>query len=171
MATWNPWEIPVDAVVLQGVVTPGIASIENAKRIFKWDQVASYGLDSAIAIYRGRMPVAFDIVIKLHNPQEYAEWGLFRQLVLDPPKPGGKARDIGHPYLVELGVMACVIGEVGQPVDDGTGIFTVRISALEWKRPRMALAKPDGAAAKNESTDPADKLIDSLVSQVQELAK
>jgi hypothetical protein len=67
--------------------------------------------------------------------------------------------------------MACVIGEVGQPVDDGTGIFTVRISALEWKRPRMALAKPDGAAAKNESTDPADKLIDSLVSQVQELAK
>lgn len=172
MATWNPWDQPVDTVILRGVAAPGIASIENAKRVFKWDQVAGYGADFAIAIYRGKLPVAFDIVIKLHTPAEYAAWGDFRNIVLTPPALGNpKALDIGHPFLYELGVTSCVIGEVSQPVDDGTGAWTVRISALEWKRPRLALAKPDGGAAKEEQQDLRDKLMDQLVGQIQELAK
>lgn len=172
MATWNPWDLPVDRVVIRGALSPGVASIENAKRVFKWDQVASYGADAAIAIYRGRLPVAFDIVIRLTTREEYAAWGPFREILLTPPSPGNlKALDIGHPFLYELGVMACVIGEVGQPVDDGTGIYTVRISAIEWRRPRPALATPDGAASKGEPEDANAKLIDQLVGQIQELAK
>lgn len=173
MPTWNPWEIPVDKVVLRGALTPGLAEIKNCAREHKYDRIAGYGQDSAIAIYRGRPPAGFDIVIRLLTPADYADWGVFRQIVLTPPKlgPGAKAFDIFHPFLLELNITACVIEKVGVPENDGTGIYTVVISCVEWRRPKLALSKPAAADAKPADTDPTDKLINGLVGQLQELAK
>jgi hypothetical protein len=168
---WNPWDSPVDAVVLRGRLTPGVAAIENLKRVFKWDQVAMHGADAAIAIYRGKPPATFDIVIKLHNPEEYEAWSVFRQVVLTPPRPDGKALDIGHPFLFEMGIRSCVIAECGQPIDDGTGIWTVRISCVEFAKPRMALAKPDASGTKPAIPEPADVVIAALLGQIQEYAR
>lgn len=173
MATWNPWDLPVDKCVLRGALTPGLAEIKNCKREHKYDRIAGYGQDSAIAIYRGRPPAGFDIVLTLLTPADYAEWQTFRAIVLTPPTLGPKAKafDVFHPFLLELNITACVIEAVGVPENDGHGIYTVTISCVEWRRPRLALAKPDAAAAKPADTDQGDQLINKLVNQVQELAK
>lgn len=171
---WDPWTGPVDKAILRGTLTPGVAEVTNCKREHKYDRIASYGQDSAIAIYRGRPPAGFDIVLQLLTPQDYAEWQVFREIVLTPPAigPNSKALDVWHPFLAELGITACVVESVTIPEDDGTGIWSVTISCVEWKRPKLVLAKPEAATADAaQNTDPMDILIGNLAFQVQEYAK
>lgn len=171
--SWNPWDLPVDKAVLRGALTPGLCEIKNCKREHKYDRIAGYAQDSAIAIYRGRPPAGFDIVLTLCTPQDYADWQVFRAIVLAPPLigPRSKAYDIFHPFLAELAIMACVIEAVGVPENNGNGIYTVTISAVEWKRPKIALTKLDAATAAPADTDPGDKIINKLVEQLDQLAK
>lgn len=170
---WNPWDLPVDKCVLRGALSPGLAEIKNCKREHKYDRIAGYAQDSAIAIYRGRPPAGFDIVLTLCTAADYTDWQAFRDIVLAPPPrgPSGKAYDVFHPFLLELGIMACVIESVGVPENNGNGLYTVTISAVEWRRPKQALSKPEAATAKPADTDPGDIIINKLVNQLGELAK
>lgn len=169
---WNPWEVPIDKCILRGAVSPGLAEIRNCKREHKYDRVAGYAQDSAIAIYRGRPPAGFDIVLTLITPKDYADWQTFRAIALSAPiGPNSKALDVYHPFLAELGIMACVIEAVSIPENNGNGLYTVTISAVEWKRPKPALAKPDAASAAPAGADKFDLIIEQLTGQYNELAK
>lgn len=170
---WNPWDVPINKCVLRGVVSPGLCEIKNCSREHKYDRVASYGQDSAIAIYRGRPPAGFDIVLTLLTPADYADWQTFRAIALTPPVgANSKALDVYHPFLAELGIAACVIEKVGVPENDGTGLYTVTISAVEWKRPKPVLEKPDAATSEQQApVDPYEILIGNLGHTLHEYSK
>jgi hypothetical protein len=70
-----------------------------------------------------------------------------------------------------LEVKSAIVTDVSQPEADETGVFTIRVSMIEFRRPKLSLAAPAAAEEKPQSTDPVDKYIEQLTSQVQELAK
>jgi hypothetical protein len=170
---WDPWSTPFDTVVIAGQTTPGVATITGCERLHKYDVVAGYGASGGATIYRGSPPIPFGIEIRLNTPEEYAAWGDFRNAVLKPPSvgPNSKALDVFHPFLAELGVSSCVIEKVSVPENDGTGVWTVKISAIEWRRLKLTLANPEAAKGKTEEPEtPTVKYINQLTNQLQRLA-
>jgi hypothetical protein len=170
---FNPWDTPEDKVLLRGVLSPGLARIENCARTFDYDHVRGYGTAGATAIYRGKPPLTFDIVLTLLTNQDWGEWVSWREIVLTPPAgPNAKAPSIQHPFLAQFGVGACVIESVSKPQDNGYGALEITIKCTEWTdRKRLALAKPIAATAEAPAKTPEEIYIEHLTGQVQELAK
>jgi hypothetical protein len=165
---YNPHDLPVDFVLLRGVSTPGIASIEKAAREIKVDEVAGYGASGAVTVVHGRKLAHFDIVVTLTTPADWNEWDSFKEVVLTMPTgPNAKALDVWHPWLVMLDVRACVVSAVSQPEDDGTGAFRIRVSCVEFRRPKQQLAVPASAEQKPAAQDPVEIYIGKLTDQLQ----
>jgi hypothetical protein len=169
---YNPHTLPIDFVIVRGLPTPGVGTIQRAKRTIKVDEIGGYGVSGSVLVVHGRRLVPFDIVIKLTTPEDWAEWDNFKSVVLTMPSGiNAKALDVWHPWLVMLEVKSAIVTDVSQPEDDGTGVFTITISMIEFRRPKLTLASPVAAEQKPASTDPVDKYIEQLTNQVQELAK
>ena len=79
-----------------------------------------------------------------------------------------RALDIWHPHLEALGIRSCVVEDLLQPVQDERGEWTIEIRFLEYRRPRVALARPQGS--QQRTTDPVDRYIEQHSTPVQELA-
>lgn len=167
---WNPWDQPIDTVVLAGQYTPGTAVI-TGECVHKYDIVTGYGSAGGVTIFRGTPPIPFGIEIRLITPEEYEAWVAFRTAVLKPPSvgPNSKALDVFHPFLCELGIKSCVVEKVSVPENDGTGVWTVKIACIEYRKPKLALASPEASkpGAEEEPTDPVDRYIDKLGGKAQ----
>ena len=169
---WDPYTLPIDFVIVRGLPTPGVATIQRAKRTVKVDEIGGYGVSGSVLVVHGRRLVPFDIVVRITTPEEWAEWENFKSVVLTMPSGiNAKALDVWHPWLQGLEVKSAVVTDVSQPEDDGTGALTITISMIEFRKPKLALAAPLAAEQKPQSTDPVDQYIDKLVGQVQELAR
>jgi len=168
---FDPFVTPIDHFLLSGQKSPGTARIVGASSPRKWDERAGYGLSGSFSVYLGRRLAKFDAVITLVDSADWAAWQAFKPLV--DRAPNGKrprALDIWHPWLADLDIKAAGVEDVLQPdePDDGSKIITIKF--IEFRAPRITLAKPE-AASRKESNDPVDKLIEKLTDQVQELAK
>jgi hypothetical protein len=169
---YNPHDLPIDFVIVRGVPTPGTATVQRAKRSIKVDEIGGYGVSGSILVVHGRRLVAFDIVVKLTTPDEWAEWDNFKEVVLTMPSGiNAKALDVWHPWLSMLDVRSAIVTDVSQPEDDGTGVFTITISMIEFRRPKQQLATPAAADQKPAEQDPVEIYIGKLTNQLQELAK
>jgi hypothetical protein len=172
MAAYDPFVTPIDYVLLAGRKSPGIATLEGATDKRAWDVRAGYALSGAVTVFRGREISRFTVKIHLIEAQDWIDWDAFKPLVQRPPygtRP--KALAIWHPWLETLDISSVGVEEVGQPEEaDDTGHYVVPIKFLEYRQPKLALAKPE-AAQQKQSDDPYDKMIDKLSSQFQELAK
>lgn len=178
---FDPILTPIDKVLLaydpprgQQVAwqrSPGIAWVEGASAEDRWDQRQGYGLSGSFPIYFGTKLSEFSIYLLLLTSQDWTDWASWSQLIARPPagtRP--KALAIYHPWLAELGIGACVVKKRYQPTPSDAGGHTIQIDCLQWRKPQIALSKPD-AAKTNASTDPIDAKIEALTAQVQELAK
>lgn len=169
---WNPYDLPVDIAIVRGMPTPGISTVQRAKRSIKVDEIGGYGVSGSVLVVHGRKLVPFDIVVTLRTPEEWSEWENFKAVVLTMPSGiNAKALDVWHPWLVMLGVKSAIVTDVSQPEDDGTGVLTITISMIEFRRPQLSLSAPVAADQKPPSTDPVDIYIGKLTNQLQELAK
>ncbi len=167
--SWDPNTDPVDFVMLGGKRSPGLAEIVNADSPRRWDERKGYGLSGAIIIFRGVMLSHFVIRLTLVTSQDWADWYAWKPIVDKPPfgtRP--KALDIVHPITEGLGIKACGIENVGQPVQSDDGLWLVDIKCIEYRRPEIALAKPE--ASKAAPLDPIDQRIEALTKQYQDLA-
>lgn len=182
MATqFDPLQTPIDKVLLaydppngQQVawqVSPGIGRVEGAGTHQKWDQRQGYGLAGSFPIYFGDKLAEFDIVLRLYTSHDWSDWASWSALVAKPPRgTRPKALAVYHPWLAMVDIGACVVTDVMQPEEIDNGGYEITIKCLQWRKPKIALSKPD-AAKTNASTDPVDAKIEALTAQVQELAK
>lgn len=88
------------------------------------------------------------------------------------PTPFGerpRALEIWHPILEDLSIRAVVVEDVSQPEQTGHGEWTIKISLIEYRPPMLALARPEGAQARPQVTDPYDREIEGLTNQLQAL--
>jgi len=68
-----------------------------------------------------------------------------------------------------LKIKSVGVVDVGQPYQSDDGEWTIEVKFIEYRRPKITLAKPE--AAKATPTDPYDRIIDSLDQQIKEAAK
>jgi hypothetical protein len=166
---WNPIDAPINYILLTGQKSPGIADVEGASSPRKWDERNGYGLSGSTVVFTGLGLAKFVVRLRFYTAEHWAAWAVWQPLVAKPPMGSRpRALDIWHPHLEELGIKSVVVEDVSQPKQTADGEWTVEIKFIQWRRPKLALAKPEGSQAK--PTDPYDQLIERLTTQVQELA-
>lgn len=152
---FDPNITPIDYFMLADQRSPGVARIEKANSPRNWDQRNGYGWSGSFPVFTGLKLSEFDAIIELWSTDDWAAWEDFRPLVAKPPygkRP--KALKIWHPWLAELGIKSAVIFDVLQPQRIGeTGGWSRTIQLLEWRQPKIALAKP-ASADKPKALDP-----------------
>lgn len=167
---WNPLDQPVDYIKLSGQRSPGLAEVSGGSSPLKWDERGGWGLSGSTLVFRGVGLAKFTVRVKLYTADDWAAWDAWRPLVSKPPL-GSRARahDIWHPLLEQLEVKAAVVEEVSQPEQTNDGEWTITIKFIEFRKPKVALAKPDSAKA--TPADPIEtQIIQPLVNQFNALA-
>lgn len=166
---WNPLVAPVDYIKLSGERSPGLAEVYGGSSPRKWDERGGYGLSGSTLVFRGVGLAKFSVRLKLYTEEDWAAWTAWKALVDKPPLgTRARAQDIWHPLLEQIGVTSAVVEEVSQPEQGEAGEWVITIKFIEYRRPKVALAKPEGAKA--TPADPVDQVIERLANQVQELA-
>lgn len=171
--TWNPLDEPADKVWVSQRWTPGLAEIDGANSPRNWEELPGYGWSGALLRFKGIGLAHFTIRLRLVTSEDWVEWSIFKPLV-DKPPLGRRPRslDVWHPLLVDQGIYAFVVEDLGQPSQTEDGIWTIEIKCIEWRMPKYSLSEPQGAQA--TPVDPYEVKIGELlgtVKQLDELAK
>ena len=167
--SFQPLKSPIDYFLLAGVKSPGLATIERASSARTWDERKGYGLSGATTVFRGVRLAHFVAKIRLYTDTDWADWSSFAVMLAKPPI-GERPRqlEVWHPILEDLGITACGVEELKQPVQTADGEWTVEVAFIEYRKLAPALSVPDGAQA--APTDPIDRHIEDLAAQVQALS-
>ena len=174
---WNPIYEPCDYILLSGQESPGIAEVVEPNSPRNWDVQKGYGFSGAICRFTGRDLARFSVNFQLFDLRDWINWYAWAPIPLKMPRrrfPGGDgttgkgdsgALDIWHPLLEQLEIKRVVVEDVIAPQQTDNGVWTAKIKFLEFRQPKFALAKPEGAEA--TPVDPVDQYIDELTSEVQ----
>lgn len=157
--TWNPIDTPIDFFALSGQQSPGYGTVENAEAERDWDEVKGYGWSGGFSRFKGRKLARFNLIVRLETPEHWNQWAFFKPLIAKPPfgkRP--KSLDVWHPWLEEIDVRSCVVLKDVAPAPTDAGIWTFKIPMLEWRAPKLTLAKPIGPE-ETKSTDPFEQII------------
>lgn len=141
-------------------LSPGLCTIEGAALINKWDVRAGYGVIGGTAWFIGTELSEFSTTFYLYDDLDWADWDeLAPQLRTRQRTPSWRGLDIEHPILREVGITACVVKRVHQPVPvDELGQWSIKVDFLDYpKRPQLKAAKLDAAQAEPE--DPVEREI------------
>lgn len=171
MTAWNPWDQPVDYVLVSGVRTPGVTTIEGASSPRKWIVQEGMGLTGAVLRFGGVQLAKFKTVSRLYTADHWAEWIAFEPLVRKPPI-GTRATHhaVVHPFLERLEITAAAVEDVLQPAEIEPSVWQVEIHWIQFRAPRVTYSKP--TAAKTQPEDAVDRdVIRPLTKQLQDLAK
>lgn len=143
-----------DFIVLNGVRSPGRATIVNAGSPRNWDKQKGWGTTGATLIYTGDDLAEFDVVIDLWLPEHWAQWNTFaRVLEKRSTGLGAKFLSISHPllYRAPLRITQVALKNVSQFELAKSGMWTCRLSFIDWKEPMPALGKPNGTIPRDNS--------------------
>lgn len=166
--TWNPIDTPVDKAFLGGRITPGLCDVEGANSPRNWDERDGYGLSGATVIFKGVKLSHFSIKFRLYTAEDWNDWHAFAPTVAKPPlgkRP--RALDIAHPITDEVQIRSVVVDDVLAPVQTGDGEWTVEVKLIEFRKPRLALAKPQGSTA--TPVDPIEQQIQANSDRIAQL--
>jgi hypothetical protein len=181
MAGWNPIEQARDYAIIAGKQTPGVCEIVGAGDLRKWDVQQAPGLMGAYALFMGKDLAKFTMRLKLQTLADWQGWDELRPLLAKVPRrrygavggppnaKGSGALDILHPILQQVNIKAVVVEAIKAPEQTGDGEGTINVELLEFRRPKVAMAKPDGAEAA-APTDPWDLKIEALTNQLDALS-
>jgi len=173
--TWNPITDPCDYIKLSDVKSPGLADVSGASSVRRWDEREGFGISGAFSVFKGRGLAHFSVKLRLYSVEDWDGWDAFKPIVDKlPTRRGGTGKDSGvldiwHPLLETLDIKAVAAAEVMQPEQTDSGEWTIEIKFLEFRYPKIALAKPDAAAA--TPVDPVEEqIIKPLIKQLQGLS-
>lgn len=170
---FDPTTQPVDYIKLAGQKSPGVAEVVGAGSPREWDERKGYGLSGSFSIFKRRELAKFSVRLKLVSQQDFADWATWSKIVLKlPTRRGGNTPASGylaieHPMLADLDIKAVGVRNVSQPEQTDHGEWTVTIDFIEFRSPKLTLAKPDGAQA--TPVDPNQDLKDQIAKLTDDL--
>jgi hypothetical protein len=160
--TWDPITSPCDYILLASKKSPGIAEVRGASSPRKWDERDGVGITGAALVFKGRGLAHFSVVLRLYSAQDWQDWHAWKPIVDKLPTSRGEGNDSGtlaiwHPLLQTLDIKAVGVAEVMQPDQTGDGEWSIEIKFVEWRAPKYALAKPEGAVESAAVVDPIEE--------------
>ncbi len=150
----NPRSSDLNYVVVNGVTSPGRATLTGVKIPYKWDELPGYGLSGAKTIFRGRGLARFTLTIALWEPNHFLQWGLFLQVLEPPSKFKPLVVNMSHPLLSAADIKAVCVTEFGQPERQSNGLWLATIQLLEYRPFKLALVTPRGAIPAPDAVKP-----------------
>jgi hypothetical protein len=164
--SWNPYDDPVNHILVAGARSPGYANVAGLGSPRNWEERQGYGLSGSTLVFTGVKIANWDVEIELATAKEWDEYHSWRQVIKKPPpRVRPKALDVWHPFLEMHEIKSAVVVDETQPTEREPGIWVVKISFKQWRRPRIAMAKPDGSKAK--ITDPYEQTTANLAGIVE----
>jgi hypothetical protein len=161
----------VDKINVAGQLSPGACEISRGFAPNKWDERNGYGLSGSTLIFRGIGLATFTVKIRMWTDEQLAEWETWKQIIDRPvSRKYPRALKVWHPILEDMGVSAAIVEKRGQLTKKNTGDWEVEIYFKEYRKPKVALAAPDGAKDQ-KPIDPYDQKISELTGQLGELMK
>lgn len=104
-----------DFIAIGGMTSPGVCEIEGAGIPSKWDERAGYGTDGATLVYTGRQISSFQAKFTLWNDDDLPTWNAFTKMLSQQVlSRAGKAWDIVHPLLMQIGITKVVVEDISQ---------------------------------------------------------
>lgn len=196
---WNPFQTPIDYILIAGTRSPGIAKITTPpKTLFKWEEKSGRGSSGSHLVYTGQGVATIDVTLEFYDEADFEGWDVFKML-LGPPvtssrsSTGGggesiltpettstvttsKAIEVWHPQLIDRGITSVVVSEVGAPEPlDETGVWGVKFQLKQYTPPAPSYSKTDGSdsttTAQQELDDPFDREARALTQQLEELSQ
>lgn len=160
--TFRPLTDPVDYIVLAGLRSPGIATIEGAETPRNFDERRGFGVSFASLRFRGVSLARFKVLLRLYTEKHWDDWHEWKSIVARPssesnPRRGPIQRltappmEIEHPILSDLGITSVVVENVVQPTQTDDGEWTIEIRCIEYRAPVIALETTEGAADRTEN--------------------
>jgi hypothetical protein len=141
----DPASSALNLVVVNGVPSPGRATVIGAAVPYKYDIKEGYGLSGATTTYHGRGVAKFTLHIDIWAREHFLAWPLFKKL-LEPPKPSlPLVVEMQHPVLSDQGISKVAVESMGALERQSNGLWRCTIQLLEWRPPVPALVKPRGA--------------------------
>jgi hypothetical protein len=184
----NPYDQPIDLVLVNRKASPGRAVVEGASDPRKWDERTGFALGGSTLFYTGFQQAHFSVKVYLYTPAQWAEWYEWVKPLQKKPKrvltPDGVAPvargdfgafDIWHPFLEKLGIKSAVVEEIMQPVlTDESGEWMHEIKMISFRNPKPAIAKPkapDAPPVPDANEVIITSLVDQNLDQMAELAQ
>lgn len=140
-----------DYIILIGVDgpkrSPGRATISGAALSRKLDTPGGFGVTGSSTNYLGDELTEFDVEISLWEDSHWFEWTNFAPILAKPPKGIlAKSLKIIHPILNRPPwlIDSANVKKVSQWDQSPKGLWTCRITMLEWRKPVPAFGKPNG---------------------------
>lgn len=172
---WDPITDPCDYILLAGKRSPGLAEVRGASSPRAWDEREGFGLSGSFSVFKGRRLAHFSVILTLTTPDDWEAWREWKPIVDKlPTRRGGAGKDTGtldiwHPLLADLDIKAVAVAEVMQAEQVDDGVWSIEIKFLEFRHPKITLAKPEGAAA--TPVDPVEEnVIKPLLRELESLA-
>ncbi len=142
-------------IVLANQPSPGLAVISGAGIPLDWDVRKGYGYSGAVVVYTGDNLAEFTVTIQMWTQVQLDAWKAFAQLLKRPPKGVlAQAMAIQHPLLDELGIDKVVLRNRSMLTPSPTGLWTVELKLLQYRKPEKALGRPNGAIPNAPGTIP-----------------
>lgn len=168
-----------DYIILGGAKSPGKATVLGAGSPRKWDKQMGYGQSGASLAYTGDDLSEFEVQIDIWDKAQWREWNDFAKVLDKRPKgrlgPEG-AFFIKHPVLnrAPISITSVVVLDVSGWEQDDTGLWTCRIKFSAYRKPRLALGKPNSAidsvaGETPTAADAADRKIADLLGEQKSL--
>lgn len=166
--TWDPLIEPADKIWLVQQWSPGLCDISGANSPREWEQRKAVGWSGAIVVYKGVDLARFSVRLRLYTSDDWVDWSRFKPLVdKPPPRKRPRAMDIWHPLLVDQGIYSVVVEDLGQAEQTGEGEWTIEIKMVEYRFPKYAQVKLEGAQATED--DPFERKIKELHEEAADL--
>ncbi len=159
-----------DTVTIGGVVSPGLAKINEFKTKREFDIKKGKGTFGATITFVGRPPSTGSITFYLWEAAHFDAWSTFRdQFKFDPTKKAIQAIDIFHPSLSEIDMNSFVCEGISAWKHEGKGLYSIDVDLLEYFPPpaKNATGTPSGSKSDGKGTSKTGKSDDPIADAQQ----
>ncbi len=155
-----------DFIVVQGIASPGIATVSGADRGYKWDVKEAKGSAGATTTFQGDGVAKPKVEFQLWLDEHFEAWDTFVQILKAAQGKNPTVLDVVHPVFQEHEIRSLVVENIGQVVHKGKGLYSITVSFLEYYPPKPKGGSPV-ASGWVDTTDKQDAELADLLAKAK----
>lgn len=177
MTTLTPYDTPQTKLEINGVISPGICTVECGGYEYAWETRKGDSTAGAKKVFKGRSLATAKCTFRLFSAEDRADWQRFVAAIrYDETAKAGSLRgyQVSHPQLEDIpGCASWTVKSIVTPQPAASGVWVASIELEEDRAPRETAVGVKGSTApkpKLGAEDPKDPLVAALKAKRDALA-